>query len=585
MKKTDCKKVLINNMAFLGKYLKRNVGGFWAFFIGWYVEGLLCFILPVFLGILADEMMYHQNIKDFTTIACCIVLITVFWCVLYFCVYMFFNDNYSKYAFDIKKDLFSKLGKMALRSFDQIANGDIINMIINYSDECIFIINRNIIYAVRAISLIVLYSFYIFSLNAKIGVWIVALVSLSSYISIRTTAKISKYSDNEKAVNSEFQGWIFDILRGIVDMKFLQSEKTAEDKYIAYEENLIDLQNKKKKFKYHMQMISETSNFLLELIVFIIAANAVAEKTITIGAFLVIYSFYKEIKECILLMNGYFSDWFDRLSSVNYIQKFLSEEEETSQGADAVFQEGAISFCGASFGYKDEKQILKNVNISVPSGKITAIVGESGIGKTILVNLIMRFYELDSGKICIDGFDIGACSLKSLRRQIGYVQQNNYFFEGTIYENLLLGNENADKKEIERACLLVGIYDEIMEKPEGFRTMLGENGEGLSGGQKQRLSIARILLRNPQIIIFDEPTSALDGENEKIFFDTVKKLDGHTVIIISHRYYTLRECDYILLLKDNNIQIAAREKLLESQYIKKLFGNYSARSAHLLRRP
>ena len=94
MKKTDYKKVFINNMAFFGKYLKRNVGGFWAFFIGWYVEGLLCFILPVFLGIPADEMMYHQNIKDFTTIACCIVLITVFWCVLYFCVYMFFNDNY-----------------------------------------------------------------------------------------------------------------------------------------------------------------------------------------------------------------------------------------------------------------------------------------------------------------------------------------------------------------------------------------------------------------------------------------------------------------------------------------------------------
>ncbi len=368
-------------------------------------------------------------------------------------------------------------------------------------------------------------------------------------------------------------------------MKFLQSEKTAEDKYIAYEEDLIDLQNKKKKFKYHMQMISETSNFLLELIVFIIAANAVAEKTITIGAFLVIYSFYKEIKECILLMNGYFSDWFDRLSSVNYIQKFLSEEEETSQGADAVFQEGAISFCGASFGYKGEKQILKNVNISVPSGKITAIVGESGIGKTTLLNLIMRFYELDSGRICIDGLDIKECSLKSLRGQIGYVQQNNYFFEGTIYENLLLGNENADKKEIERACLLVGIYDEIMEKPEGFRTMLGENGEGLSGGQKQRLSIARILLRNPQIIIFDEPTSALDEENEKIFFDTIKKLEGHTVIIISHRYYSLRECDYILLLKGNDIQIEAREKLLESQYIKKLFGNYSARSAHLLRRP
>ena len=214
---------------------------------------------------------------------------------------------------------------------------------------------------------------------------------------------------------------------------------------------------------------------------------------------------------------------------------------------------------------------LKNVSFEFKEGVHYAIVGKNGAGKTTLVNLIMRFYQLNSGKICIDGFNIQECSLKALRRQIGYVQQKNYFFEGTIYENLLLGNENADKKEIERVCLLVGIYDEIMEKPEGFQTMLGENGEGLSGGQKQRLSIARILLRNPQIIIFDEPTSALDGENEKIFFDTIKKLEGHTVIIISHRYYSLRESDYILLLKDNTIQIDTREKLLNSQYIKKLF--------------
>ena len=572
MKKTSgYKKIFISNMTFLGKYLKRNVGGFWAFFIGWYVEGLLCFILPIFLGILADEMIYHQNVKDFITIASCLIFITIFWCILYFGVYMYFNDNYSKYAFDIKKDLFSKLEKLALGSFDKIANGDLINMIINYSDECIFIINRNIIYAIRAISLIVLYSFYIFSLNRKIGVWIVVLVSISSYISIKTTTKISKYSDNEKVVNSEFQGWIFDILRGIVDIKLLQSEKVAEDKYNDYEEDLIDLQNKKKKFKYNMQMISETSNFLLELIIFAVGANAVADRTITIGEFLVIYSFFKEIKVCILLMNGYFSDWFDRLSFVNYIQKFLSEEEEIRPGVDTVFHEGAISFYGVSFGYKNEKQILKNVNISIPSNKITAIVGDSGIGKTTLVNLIMRFYKLNSGKICIDDFNIMECSLKSLRRQIGFVQQKNYFFEGTIYDNLLLGNENISKKEIDKVCSLVGIYDEIIEKPEGFQTMLGENGEGLSGGQKQRLSIARILLRNPQIIIFDEPTSALDEENEKIFFDTIKKLEGHTVIIISHRYYSLKESDYILLLKDNNIQIETREKLLNSQYIKKLF--------------
>ena len=565
-------KVFVKNMVFLGKYLRKNLKGFWAFFIGWYMEGFLCFILPIFLGILSDEMIYHQNIKDFTTIAGCLVFITIFWCILYFGVYMFFNDNYSKYAFDIKKDIFSKLEKLALGSFDKIPNGDLTNMIINYSDECIFIINRNIIYAIRAISLIALYSYYIFSLNKNIGIWIIVLVSISSYISIKTTTQIGRYSDNEKIINSEFQGWLFDILRGVRDVKLLKSEAVAEKKYHYYQDNIINLQNKKKIFKYHMQTISDISNFLLELVIFVIGAKAVADKTITIGAFLVIYSFYKEIKVCILLMNGYFSDWFDRLSYVNYIQKFLDEDEEDCQGMDHEYEEGTITFHKVDFAYEGQETILKNLNISIPKNKITAIVGASGCGKTTLVNLILRFYKLNAGEIEIDNYNIEKCSLKSLRKQIGIVQQNNYFFEGTIFDNLLLGNETIGESELYRVCSLVGIYDEIMNKPEGFHTVLGENGEGLSGGQKQRLSIARILLRDPKIIIFDEPTSALDRENEEIFFDTVKKLEDHTVLIISHKYDSLEKCDYILVLEDGEIQnFGMKEEIINNSYIKSLF--------------
>ena len=205
-----------------------------------------------------------------------------------------------------------------------------------------------------------------------------------------------------------------------------------------------------------------------------------------------------------------------------------------------------------SFG---RNKVLKHINLDVKAGSYIALVGSSGAGKTTLCNLIPRFYEVSDGKIMIDGKDIRDVKLKSLRDNIGMVQQDVYLFAGTIFENIRYGRPDATREEVIEAAKEANAYDFIMSLPNGFDTDIGQRGIKLSGGQKQRLSIARVFLKNPSILIFDEATSALDNESEKIVQQSMEKLaKNRTTLVIAHRLSTIRNAEKILVLTENGIE-------------------------------
>jgi len=220
-----------------------------------------------------------------------------------------------------------------------------------------------------------------------------------------------------------------------------------------------------------------------------------------------------------------------------------------------VFINGEVTLQNVSFKYYDETDyILKDINIAIEPGKKTALVGESGAGKSTLVSLLPRFYEPQEGSILIDGQNIQQVSQRSLRKHIGIVQQNVFLFDATIRENILYGNPTATDLAVEEAAAAANIYEFIMSLPKGFDTEVGERGVKLSGGQKQRISIARVFLKNPEILIFDEATSSLDSESEKLIqdaFDTLAK--NRTSIIIAHRLTTVRNADRICVLLHGEI--------------------------------
>ena len=231
---------------------------------------------------------------------------------------------------------------------------------------------------------------------------------------------------------------------------------------------------------------------------------------------------------------------------------------------------GDISFENVSFQYEETKEeVLSHINLKVKAGQYIALVGSSGAGKSTLCSLIPRFYDVSSGKITIDDIDIRDVTLKSLRNNIGIVQQDVYLFAGTVMDNIRYGKPNATEAEVVVAAQNANAHEFIMELPDGYDTYIGQRGIKLSGGQKQRLSIARVFLKNPPILIFDEATSALDNESEKVVQDSLEKLaKNRTTFVIAHRLSTIRNAEKILVLTENGIaEEGTHQQLLKQEGI------------------
>ena len=249
--------------------------------------------------------------------------------------------------------------------------------------------------------------------------------------------------------------------------------------------------------------------------------------------------------------NGY--SGYERFLEIMSIAPDIKDEPDAVSIDTA---KGDIEFDHVTFHYEENKEnVLSNVNLKVKQGEYVALVGSSGAGKTTLCSLIPRFYDVTDGSVKLDGMDVRKLKLKDLRRQIGIVQQDVYLFAGTVMDNIRYGKPEATDEEVIRAAIAANAHEFIKNLPQGYDTDIGQRGVKLSGGQKQRLSIARVFLKNPPVLIFDEATSALDNESEKIVQKSLEKLaKDRTTFVIAHRLSTIRNAQRILVLTENGIE-------------------------------
>ncbi|MBQ6864255.1 MAG: ABC transporter ATP-binding protein [Clostridia bacterium] len=264
-----------------------------------------------------------------------------------------------------------------------------------------------------------------------------------------------------------------------------------------------------------------------------------------------------------------FSEQFNRgLTGIERFTEIMDTQpdiEDTPEAEEIGRAEGNITFNNVSFSYNDGTDVIHNFNLDVKKGQSIALVGPSGAGKTTLCSLIPRFYEINSGEILLDGKDIRNITMRSLRENIGIVEQDVYLFSGSVKENILYGKPDASDEEIEEAAKLAGAYEFIKELPDGFDTYVGERGVRLSGGQKQRISIARVFLKNPPVLLLDEATSALDNESERLVQQSLQALaKGRTTFTVAHRLTTIRNAERILVLtKDGVAEQGSHEELIQ----------------------
>ena len=324
---------------------------------------------------------------------------------------------------------------------------------------------------------------------------------------------------------------------------------------------------------YRIMAASQAINYLgmrmVQLAVMLAGTYYVVQGSLSVGGFvgflLLVGVFYRPLDKIANVIETYPKG----IAGFQRYQELLATEPDIADVPDAIEApplKGDIRFEGVGFGYAKERPVLSGIDLSVAAGETVAFVGPSGAGKTTLLSLLPRFYEVDAGRITVDGHDIRALTLASLRRQIGIVQQDVFLFAGTIRENIAYGRLDASEAEIAEAARRARLETMIADLPAGLDTVIGERGVKLSGGQKQRLAIARIFLKNPPILILDEATSALDTETEAAIQQSLTELaEGRTTLVIAHRLATIRHADRIVVVTQAGIAEQGRhEELLRA---------------------
>jgi ATP-binding cassette subfamily B protein len=465
----------------------------------------------------------------------------------------------------MRKDIFEHLQDLPFVFFDENKTGTLSSRIINdlmdiselahHGPEDLFI------------SLVMLIGSFIMlsTINLPLSLIVFSAVPLLLIVAMKLRLKMEDAFMETRVTIGEVNATIENSISGIRVSKAFSNKENEIEKF---EKNNSRFQEARRKAYKVMAEFHVGSSFIIDIL------NIVVLSSGAIFFFIGIINFGDFA--AFLLYTGNFLNPIRKL--VNFVEQYQSgssgfkrfieimdkDVEKDDPGAADIYDvKGEISFDDVSFAYDDNKEILKDITFDIEAGKTVAIVGPSGGGKTTLCHLIPRFYEIEEGSISIDNIDIRKFTRKSLRKNIGIVQQDVFLFTGTILENIQCGKLDATKEEVYKAAKNANIHDFIMSLPEGYDTYVGERGVKLSGGQKQRISIARVFLKNPPIIILDEATSALDNATEFLIQKALDELSkGRTTIVVAHRLSTIKNADEIIVLTDQGIQEKGRHQEL-----------------------
>ncbi len=554
MKVSDEKLNYFSAIRFLGKYMKGYRKHFIMFYTGWLVDSILVILLPVLFGIMIDEIVYYRNLSSFVKVATLFLVCILFSGGLYFLLYAQHGYLMNMFVFSVRRDIFNHLQKCDAAYLVNASTGEILALLQDYPAQCMHFVIRNMIHFYNGILMCLLYGIYLLRIDLYIGIITLAAALLSVFVNTKFKKKISDLGNKEREAYGKYIGWVYEVIAALCDIRMLRGEKRIEKKFEAEQKAIFKIGIRTSVLSLSAQNLITFVTLFIRLTIYVIAAYMAVDGNMTLGTLTVVFTFYEKLSKQIAYISQNFLDGQNRVSYIQSIYRFLHAPTEPERTDKLKITNGEILFSNISFGYEDDEKLLKNITMKIHAGEHVAIVGKSGCGKTTLASLLIDFFRPKKGYIVIDGQRLDSCDVKSIRSGIGYVLQEVLIFDGTVRENLLMGNLHAGEEDIIRAYRAAGMEEFINSLPEGLDTVIGSHGTGLSGGQKQRIAIARIYLKNPKVVIFDEATSALDNETEsEIHHEWKKVLAGKTAIIIAHRQSSVMFCDRVIMLEDGKI--------------------------------
>ena len=467
----------------------------------------------------------------------------------------------------MREDINNKLQKLPLRFYDDKSHGDIISRVTNDVDLISNTLQQSLTQFISGIITIVGITYMMLTINVKLTLLTLVTLPLSAIVTVLIAKKSQKYFSAQQKYLGQLTGITEEAYGGFAVVKAYGREKDEIDHFVKLSENLY---KEGKKAQFITGIIMPVMNFIGNLGYIIVAVGGgilVTKKTITVGDVQAFIQYSRQFNQPIVQIANIVNMLQSTLAASERIFEILEEEEEIPDKPDSIELErirGDVRLENVKFSYVPEKPLMENLSIDVKSGQMVAIVGPTGAGKTTLVNLLMRFYEIQGGSIKIDGIDIRNIKKYNLRKHFGMVLQDTWLFSGTIRENIAYGRDNATLEEIINASKMAHAHHFIMALPEGYDTVIGEDSSNISQGEKQLITIARAFLANPDILILDEATSNVDTLTEVYIQRAMKDImKGRTSFVIAHRLSTIKNADIILVMNEGKIiEIGKHDELL-----------------------
>lgn len=514
-----------------------------------------------------EDLVLDEKLKFIIIFGLCLLACYIIRMLLRYFVQFYGHVIGVKMQADMRRDMFTKLQKLPFSYYDEHETGKIMSRMTNdlmevselahHGPENLFICGITVI----------LSFVYLLSINWIFTLVIFACVPFLVIITLAMRKKMNKaFLETRKSV-AQINASLESSITGIRVTKAFTNEQKELEKFEVGNENYV--KSRSVAYKSMGQFFSSTTFItdLFNVVILVVGGILVIFNEMEMASYVTfVVSINLFITPLTTLIN--FVEQYQ--NGVTGFKRFLEimDATEEVEDKDAIYVEklrGNIEFKNVSFEYETTKGVLNDVSFKIAEGKTVALVGPSGGGKTTICHLIPNFYKVSAGNIYIDGYDINKLSFRSLRGNIGIVQQDVFLFNGSIKENILYGKENATDEEIFEACKRANIHDYILSLENGYDTQIGERGVKLSGGQKQRLSIARVFLKNPSILILDEATSALDNATEVLIQKSLDELSkGRTTIVVAHRLSTIKNADIIFVVENGKIcESGNHEQLLK----------------------
>ena len=538
-------------------------------------------VIPLVVRYITNEVVYMEPevaIQMIIKLGIVLVLLVLFEIFCNFYIAYFGHIMGAKMESDMRRDIFGHYQKLTFAFYDNQKVGHLLSRITSDLFDISELLHHGpedlVISAIKIIG-----SFLILlTINVKLAFVAFAFIPVMAVFAFHFNGKMKKAFKKNRERIADINSQIEDSLSGIRVVKSFANEKEEMKKFKVGNDNFVAAKKLSYRYMgiYHSGLGAMTT--LITVVVVLVGVSMMLSGGVLLADLLTfllyITNFTDPVKKLVTFteqfQNGYTG--FERFLEILAIAPDIDDKEDAIELKDV---KGDIEFKNVSFQYEEQNEtVLNHIDLKVNAGSYVALVGPSGAGKTTLCSLIPRFYEVSDGAIFVDGTDIRDLKLESLRNHIGIVQQDVYLFAGTIMDNIRYGRPDATDEEVVRAAKYANAHEFIMSFPEGYDTDIGQRGVKLSGGQKQRLSIARVFLKNPPILIFDEATSALDNESEKVVQESLEKLaKDRTTFVIAHRLTTIRNAQKILVLTEEGIaesgtheELLAKKGIYESLY-------------------